>query len=132
FRRMCREYGTSAILITHDMGVIAEAADRVAVLYSGRVAEVGTVRDVLKHPRHPYTRGLMGSIPSLTGDADRLEQIPGTMPRLNAIPTGCAFNPRCTEVMAICRAERPPLIEAEGATVACWLYGGQDARNPDR
>src|SRR5690606_24845175 len=98
FRRMCREYGTSAILITHDMGVIAEAADRVAVLYAGRVAEIGTVRDVLKRPRHPYTRGLMGSIPSLTAENDRLEQIPGTMPRLNAIPSGCAFNPRCTEV----------------------------------
>ena len=124
FRRMCREYGTSAILITHDMGVIAEAADRVAVLYSGRVAEVGTVRDVLKHPRHPYTRGLMGSIPSLTGDADRLEQIPGAMPRLNAIPRGCAFNPRCSEVMEICRVKRPPLIELEGGTrAACWLYG---------
>jgi peptide/nickel transport system ATP-binding protein len=125
FRRMCRDYGTSAILITHDMGVIAEAADRVAVLYAGRVAEIGSVRDVLKRPLHPYTRGLMGSIPSLTGEDDRLVQIPGAMPRLNAIPPGCAFNPRCGEVMEICRRERPPLIEAEGATVACWLYGGE-------
>jgi peptide/nickel transport system ATP-binding protein len=124
FRRMCREHGTSAILITHDMGVIAEAADRVAVLYAGRVAEIGAVRDVLKRPLHPYTKGLMGSIPSLTGEEDRLVQIPGAMPRLNAIPAGCAFNPRCEAVMEICRRERPPLIEAEGATVACWLYGG--------
>jgi peptide/nickel transport system ATP-binding protein len=66
----------------------------------------------------------MGSIPSLTGEEDRLVQIPGAMPRLNAIPAGCAFNPRCEAVMEICRRERPPLIEAEGATVACWLYGG--------
>jgi peptide/nickel transport system ATP-binding protein len=124
FRRMCREHGTSAILITHDMGVIAEAADRVAVLYAGRVAEIGAVRDVLKRPLHPYTKGLMGSIPSLTGEEERLVQIPGAMPRLNAIPQGCAFNPRCEAVMEICRRERPPLVAAEGATVACWLYGG--------
>jgi peptide/nickel transport system ATP-binding protein len=124
FRRMCREHGTSAILITHDMGVIAEAADRVAVLYAGRVAEIGAVRDVLKRPLHPYTRGLMGSIPSLTGEEERLVQIPGAMPRLNAIPQGCAFNPRCEAVMETCRRERPPLVEAEGATVACWLYDG--------
>jgi peptide/nickel transport system ATP-binding protein len=124
FRRMCREHGTSAILITHDMGVIAEAADRVAVLYAGRVAEIGAVRDVLKRPLHPYTKGLMGSIPSLTGEEDRLVQIPGAMPRLNAIPAGCAFNPRCEAVMDVCRRERPPPVAAEGATVACWLYGG--------
>ncbi len=124
FRRMCREHGTSAILITHDMGVIAEAADRVAVLYAGRVAEIGAVRDVLKRPLHPYTKGLMGSIPSLTGEEERLVQIPGAMPRLNAIPKGCAFNPRCAAVMDVCRRERPPLVEAEGSTVACWLYGG--------
>jgi peptide/nickel transport system ATP-binding protein len=124
FRRMCREHGTSAILITHDMGVIAEAADRVAVLYAGRVAEIGAVRDVLKRPLHPYTKGLMGSIPSLTGEEERLVQIPGAMPRLNAIPQGCAFNPRCEAVMEICRRERPPTVAAEGATVACWLYGG--------
>jgi peptide/nickel transport system ATP-binding protein len=122
FRRLCRERGTSAILITHDMGVIAEAADRVAVLYAGRVMEIGAVRDVLKRPRHPYTQGLMGSIPSLTGEEDRLVQIPGAMPRLNAIPEGCAFNPRCPRVMDICRSTRPPYIEAEGALVTCWLY----------
>jgi peptide/nickel transport system ATP-binding protein len=128
FRRLCRERGTSAILITHDMGVIAEAADRVAVLYAGRVMEIGAVRDVLKRPRHPYTQGLMGSIPSLTGEEDRLVQIPGAMPRLNAIPEGCAFNPRCPRVMDICRRERPPYIEAEGALVTCWLYDPRSER----
>jgi peptide/nickel transport system ATP-binding protein len=127
FRRLCRERGTSGILITHDMGVIAEAADRVAVLYAGRVMEIGRVRDVLKSPRHPYTRGLMGSIPSLTGEEDRLVQIPGAMPRLNAIPEGCAFNPRCPHVMDICRRERPPYLRADEALVTCWLYPGDGA-----
>jgi peptide/nickel transport system ATP-binding protein len=130
FRRLCRERSTSAILITHDMGVIAEAADRVAVLYAGRIAEIGAVRDVLKRPRHPYTQGLMGSIPSLTGEEDRLVQIPGTMPRLDAIPEGCAFNPRCPRVMDICRRERPPYIEAEGALVTCWLYDARTGAAP--
>jgi peptide/nickel transport system ATP-binding protein len=130
FRRLCRERGTSAILITHDMGVIAEAADRVAVLYAGRVMEIGAVRDVLKRPLHPYTQGLMGSIPSLTGEEDRLVQIPGTMPRLNAIPEGCAFNPRCGHVMDICRRERPPYIRSEGSIVTCWLYPDQGAGMP--
>ena len=83
------------MLITHDMGVIAEAADRVAVMYAGRVAEIGPVRDVVKDARHPYTRGLMGSIPVLSQNSDRLVQIPGSMPRLTEIPSGCAFNPRC-------------------------------------
>jgi peptide/nickel transport system ATP-binding protein len=132
FRKLCRERGTSAILITHDMGVIAEAADRVAVLYAGRVMEIGAVRDVLKRPLHPYTQGLMGSIPSLSGEEDRLVQIPGAMPRLNAIPEGCAFNPRCPKVMDVCRRERPAYIEAEGALVTCWLYDERTAAPPAR
>ena len=82
------------MLITHDMGVIAETADRVAVLYAGRLAEIGPVREVITAAEHPYTAGLMGSIPTLTQDNARLVQIPGAMPRLNAIPQGCAFNPR--------------------------------------
>jgi peptide/nickel transport system ATP-binding protein len=131
FRRLCRERGASAILITHDMGVIAEAADRVAVLYAGRVMEIGAVRDVLKRPLHPYTQGLMGSIPSLTGEEDRLVQIEGTMPRLNAIPEGCAFNPRCPHVMDVCRRERPPYIRNGGAIVTCWLYPDDAPGEPE-
>jgi peptide/nickel transport system ATP-binding protein len=130
FRRLCRERGASAILITHDMGVIAEAADRVAVLYAGRVMEIGVVADVLKRPLHPYTQGLMGSIPSLSGDEERLVQIAGTMPRLNAIPEGCAFNPRCPHVMDICRRERPPYIRNGGEIVTCWLYPDDAAGDP--
>jgi peptide/nickel transport system ATP-binding protein len=120
-KRLCRERATSVLLITHDMGVIAEAADRVAVMYAGRIAEIGPVRDVLRQPRHPYTQGLMGAIPSLTGRRDRLVQIPGAMPGLAAIPSGCAFHPRCPHAFARCRNERPEFVRAGASEAACWL-----------
>ena len=94
-KKLCRERGTAVILITHDMGVIAESTDRVAVLYAGRIAEIGPTRNVLSTPSHPYTKGLMASTPSTTGTMHALSQIPGSMPNLRAIPKGCAFNPRC-------------------------------------
>jgi peptide/nickel transport system ATP-binding protein len=121
-KEQCTQRGASIILITHDMGVIAETADRVAVMYAGRVAEIGPVRDIIKQAKHPYTTGLMGSIPSLTHEGDRLVQIPGAMPRLSAMPTGCAFNPRCDRVFDKCRAERPDLIPVGTHEVSCWLY----------
>jgi peptide/nickel transport system ATP-binding protein len=121
-KRLCREHHVAIMLITHDMGVIAETADRVAVMYAGRVAEIGPVRDVIKHAQHPYTQGLMGSIPTLTADAERLTQIPGSMPRLTAIPAGCAFNPRCPHVFHHCRVVRPELLPAERSLAACWLH----------
>ncbi len=120
-KRLCRDRGTAVMLITHDMGVIAETADRVAVMYAGRIAEIGPVRDVIQRPNHPYTRGLMGSIPTLEGNNARLMQIPGSMPRLTAIPKGCAFNPRCDKVFSRCREERPDTITVGGSQVACWL-----------
>jgi peptide/nickel transport system ATP-binding protein len=121
-KRLCRDRGTSVMLITHDMGVIAETADRVCVLYAGRLAEIGAVRNVVKHPQHPYTRGLMAAIPSLIGDPDeKLEQIPGSMPRLGAIPDGCAFNPRCTFRFDRCPAERPGIYETSGSNASCFL-----------
>jgi peptide/nickel transport system ATP-binding protein len=112
------------MLITHDMGVIAETADRVAVMYAGRVAEIGPVADVIHNPRHPYTSGLMGSIPSLEGHAERLVQIDGSMPRLNAIPPGCAFNPRCGRRLPRCARDRPELMPAGTSLAACWLHEG--------
>jgi peptide/nickel transport system ATP-binding protein len=122
-KEMCAQKGAAVMLITHDMGVIAETADRVAVLYAGRLAEIGPVRDIVQVPEHPYTRGLMGSIPTLTQTADRLTQIPGSMPRLNAIPVGCAFNPRCPDVFDRCRIERPEVLpRPDRRGVACWLY----------
>ena len=120
-KRLCRERGTAVMLITHDMGVIAETADRVAVMYAGRIAEIGPVRDVVKHPRHPYTKGLMGAIPTVGAQAGRLVQIPGSMPRLAAIPKGCAFHPRCAYAFDRCRIERPEGLQAGSSKVACWL-----------
>lgn len=117
-RQLCRERGTAVMLVTHDMGVIAETADRVAVMYAGRIAEMGTVEDVVRRPRHPYTEGLMGSIPSMHGDVAELQMIPGSMPRLDAIPQGCAFNPRCAHAGARCRSDVPRIA---GTGAACWL-----------
>jgi peptide/nickel transport system ATP-binding protein len=120
-KRLCRERGTAVMLITHDMGVIAETADRVAVLYAGRLAEIGAVEQVIARPRHPYTIGLMGSTPSAVGVGERLRQIPGAMPRLDAIPPGCAFNPRCPQAAERCRCEMPRPFPTEGGLAACWM-----------
>ncbi|MBD3664525.1 ABC transporter ATP-binding protein [Sulfitobacter aestuariivivens] len=116
---LCRERGTAVMLITHDMGVIAEAADRVAVMYAGKLVELGPVRDVLTTPRHPYTDGLMGSTPLASRGKDRLHQIPGAMPRLDALPTGCAFHPRCPFVQEKCRHDPAPVL-TDGTGAACW------------
>lgn len=126
-KKMCREQGTAVMLITHDMGVIAETADRVVVMYAGRVAEIGQVRDVIHAPCHPYSVGLMGSIPSIHRHVERLVQIDGTMPRLTAIPQGCAFNPRCPQVMDRCRQERPEIIQVGRSQAACWLHDVKEA-----
>lgn len=119
---LCRNHGTAVMLVTHDMGVIAETADRVAVMYAGRVAEIGPVADVIHKPQHPYTIGLMGSIPEFESKRDRLIQIDGAMPRLDAIPQGCAFNPRCTQVFDKCKTTRPNLMPAGATSAACWLH----------
>ena len=124
-KRLCKDHGAAVMLVTHDMGVIAETCDRVAVLYAGRVAEIGPVQEVIHHPAHPYTQGLMGSIPAMDEDRERLLQIDGSMPRLNAIPEGCAFNPRCPQVMDRCRRERPELMHAAATRAACWLVERQ-------
>ena len=121
-RRLCKEHGAAVMLITHDMGVIAETCDRVAVMYAGRIAEIGPVHDVVHVPAHPYTVGLMGSIPALDEDRDRLLQIDGAMPRLNSIPPGCAFNPRCTHAFDRCRVDRPELMAAGATRAACWIH----------
>ncbi len=121
-KRLCREHGTAIMLITHDMGVIAETADRVAVMYAGRIAEIGPVRAVIKEAKHPYSHGLMGSIPKINDDKERLEQIEGSMPRLTEIPPGCAFNPRCPHTFDRCRVERPELMDTGVTRASCWLY----------
>jgi peptide/nickel transport system ATP-binding protein len=121
-KRLGRDHGTAVMLVTHDMGVIAETSDRVAVMYSGRIAEIGPVRDVVQNPLHPYAKGLMGAIPTLASEAERLTQIPGSMPRLSAIPSGCSFNPRCAFAFDRCRLERPEPIAHGAQAVACHLY----------
>ena len=121
-KKLCSEFGTAVMLVTHDMGVIAEAADRVAVMYAGRLVEIGPVTDVIHGARHPYSHGLMGAIPSIGSDAERLTQIDGAMPRLTEIPTGCAFHPRCPQAFDQCLAERPSLRAAGPNNVACWLF----------
>jgi peptide/nickel transport system ATP-binding protein len=121
-KNVCKDRGAAVMLITHDMGVIAETCDRVAVMYAGRIAEIGPVHEVINQPAHPYTMGLMAAIPDITQDRERLYQIDGTMPRLNAIPTGCAYNPRCPRVFDRCRVERPELLAAGATRAACWLH----------
>ena len=121
---ICKKRGAAVMLITHDMGVIAETCDRVAVMYAGRIAEIGPVHEVINHPRHPYTEGLMSAIPDISLDRERLNQIDGSMPRLNAIPRGCAFNPRCPNVFDRCMLDRPDLMTAGATRAACWLHEG--------
>ena len=127
-KSLCRERGAAVMLITHDMGVIAETCDRVAVMYAGRIAEIGPVHDVIHRPAHPYTDGLMGCIPDITEDREHLHQIDGAMPRLNAIPAGCAYHPRCERTFDRCMSQRPELIEAGSTRVACWLHDGSTGR----
>ncbi|WP_422026449.1 ABC transporter ATP-binding protein [Roseovarius sp.] len=123
-KRMCREHGAAVILVTHDMGVIAETADRVAVMYSGRLVEIGPVEQVVKDPRHPYTKGLMGSIPVVGGGLKRLTQIDGAMPRLTDLPSGCAFHPRCPKATEACTRVKPCAVKVDNGQVACLLYEG--------
>ena len=132
-KEQCSQRGASIVLITHDMGVIAETADRVAVMYAGRIAEIGPVKDIIQNALHPYTSGLMGSIPTLTQEDKRLAQIPGAMPRLAAMPAGCAFHPRCTRVFDKCKTQTPLLLPVGTHEVSCWLYEGKttaDVSNP--
>jgi peptide/nickel transport system ATP-binding protein len=126
-KRMCRDHGTAVLLITHDMGVIADTADRIAVMYAGRLVEIGPTQSVLKAPAHPYTKGLMASIPSMRRRGATLAQIEGSMPRLDAMPSGCAFHPRCAIRIERCDRERPDLMPGETSKAACWLVVGAPA-----
>ena len=127
-KRLCKDHGAAVMLVTHDMGVIAETCDRVAVMYAGRIVEIGPVSDVINRPSHPYSTGLMGSIPAMDEDRPRLTQIDGAMPRLNAIPKGCAFNPRCPKVFDRCKIERPDLMDNGASRAACWLLDRTNER----
>ena len=123
-KELTREANSAMILITHDLGVVARYADRVVVMYGGRIVETAPARLLYKSPRHPYTRGLMASVPRLDGDTDRpLVPIEGQPPDLATLPPGCAFAPRCKDATDRCRAERPPLVEsAPNHFSACFFH----------
>jgi oligopeptide/dipeptide ABC transporter ATP-binding protein len=122
-KRLQKEFGTSVLLISHDLGVIATMAQKVAVMYAGRIVEYGRVEQIFENPLHPYTRGLLKAIPDLDEEREWLEVIPGSVPNLIYPPEGCRFHPRCAYVREICKREKPPLIEVEeGHKVACYEY----------
>jgi oligopeptide/dipeptide ABC transporter ATP-binding protein len=124
-RDLKNRIGTAILLITHDLGVIAEVSDRVCVMYAGNIVEVAPVRELYKRPLHPYTQGLLSSIPRMDEPDKKLESIPGSVPNLIYPPSGCRFHPRCPHAMPICKEARPPMtVEGEGHTVACYLYHG--------
>jgi peptide/nickel transport system ATP-binding protein len=124
-RRLCDERGTGILLITHDMGVIAEIADRVAVMYAGRIIEIGPTASILRNPQHPYTRGLIGAIPSIGGPRGKLTHIKGAMPRPGFTPPGCSFAPRCERALPRCRGEAPELVPGRDGVVACFAPIGE-------
>ena len=135
-RDMKAQFDLSLLLITHDLGVIAETADRVAVMYAGRIVEQGTVREIFHEPKHPYTRGLLASIPGGAAGS-RLQAIDGTVPNLASLPPGCSFAPRCGDRMAVCGTAFPPVTHLGGGpspglpasagehAVRCYLHGGR-------
>lgn len=130
-RNMRAQFGTTVILITHDLGVIAEMADRVAVMYAGQIVEQTDVRTLFKEPLHPYTIGLIGSTPVLGRVRDKLDVIPGNVPNLVNLPVGCRFAPRCqarvNHGISVCTEKEPDLIQiAEGHKIRCWLYQDSD------
>ncbi len=122
-KELQKEFGLTILMITHNIGVVAEVADRVAVMYAAQMAEVGDVRDVFARPKHPYTQGLLHSVPNILLDGGELYKMGGAPPNLLHPPTGCRFNPRCPHVMDICRTEEPPFRAVAGDQLAaCWLY----------
>ena len=134
-RDMRREMNTSVILITHDLGVVAEMAERVAVMYAGEIVEQADVNTLFDEPMHPYTQGLIGSIPILGEIKERLDVIPGSVPNLVNLPPGCRFAPRCQARMkynlTICTDQKPELDEVKmGHKVRCWLYQSAEGHNP--
>ncbi len=121
-RQLQKEFGMSIILITHDLGVVADMTQNMLVMYGGEVVEYGATLQLFQHPKHPYTVGLLRSIPRLDETVEKLNVIQGTVPSLDSMPAGCRFCPRCERAMERCRKEKPPLLERDGQKVRCWLY----------
>jgi oligopeptide/dipeptide ABC transporter ATP-binding protein len=128
-RDLQREFETAILLITHDVGVVNELADRIAVMYAGQIVEAGTREQVLAQARHPYTQGLLRSIPSLARRGERLAEIPGVVPRPDAWPAGCRFSTRCPRVVDVCRERMPELLPlADGRSARCHVVAAEEAR----
>ena len=128
---LSEKLGTAMVLITHDLGIVAKMCDKVAIMYAGEMVEQGTIEDILTGDfHHPYTLGLLGSIPNLEEDTDRLKPIPGLMPPPNALPEGCRFHPRCAHCMEICKHKAPEQhYEHDGHYVACHLFAKEGQRD---
>jgi peptide/nickel transport system ATP-binding protein len=132
-KELQKEFGLTILLITHNIGVVAEISDRIAVMYAAKLAELGDVNDVFAHPKHPYTQGLLKSVPNIKLDGGELYKMSGAPPDLSHPPSGCRFHPRCPNVMDICRVEVPPLEPAEGNQLAaCWLYPSVLAKSQEK
>ena len=128
-RALKSELSMAVLLITHDLGVVAHFAERVAVMYAGKIVEQGTVRDIFKRPAHPYTRALLAALPDPSAVSRRLEAIPGRVPSPRLLPAGCAFSPRCKHAFAPCASDTPPLLPVAGEQqAACWLH--DSSRSP--
>jgi len=128
--KLCDESDVGLILITHDLSVVSQVTQRAVVMYAGRVVEEGPTREIIREPRHPYTRGLIGALPQRTVPGSRLNQIMGVMPALAHIPAGCAFNPRCEFVMDVCRTDVPGYTTNGDRRVACYMVAGQGRQEP--
>lgn len=128
-KKVRSEQGTSILLITHDLGVVAEMCHRVIVMYAGQIVEEADVKQLFDDPKHPYTRGLLNSMPSVSLNQERLDAIPGAVPLLHEMPTGCRFAPRCSQAMDICRQQNPELMSiSDTQKCRCWLYGEGEAQ----
>ncbi|MBT2687147.1 ABC transporter ATP-binding protein [Bacillus sp. ISL-47] len=121
-KNLQEQLGTAVIMITHDMGVVSETCDRVAVMYCGKIVEHSDVDSLFENPKHPYTQGLLRSIPTVDRDVEELETIPGTVPSPDNLPAGCSFAPRCPFATDLCRTEEPPLLTDHDDKVRCWMY----------
>jgi oligopeptide/dipeptide ABC transporter ATP-binding protein len=127
-RTLKSELHMAVLLITHDLGVVAHFAERVAVMYAGQIVEQGTVRDIFKRAAHPYTQALLGALPDPAAPSRRLEAIPGRVPSPRLLPAGCAFSPRCKHAFEPCASDTPPLLQVQGEQrAACWLHDSGDA-----
>ncbi|GAA4719679.1 ABC transporter ATP-binding protein [Brevibacillus fulvus] len=121
-QKLKEQTGTSIMLITHDLGVVAEMCDRVIVMYAGQVVEEAEINQLFESPKHPYTIGLMNSVPELDEEREYLETIPGSVPLAHQMPSGCRFAPRCSKAMPICSEKQPDLLDLGGQKCRCWLY----------